>query len=211
MDWPLPPGTTRLLLVRHGETDAAARGRCVGRLDVALSPVGRLEAEATARRLAALAPGLRPVALVTSPSRRALETAAPLAAALALPLDVDDGWQEVHFGALEGLTFDEAATLHPDAWRAWMDHPADVRFPDGESLADVRSRACWARARLLDRHPGAVVAAVSHAGPIRALLGEALGVTGAPLFSIPVPTGSLSVIDHGPGGAAVRAVGRSGP
>lgn len=195
MDRPSPPRPTRLILVRHGETEEAARGRCVGRLDAGLSERGRLQAGALASqfRTAGLA------AVYSSTSRRAVDTARPTAEACGLALQPLEELCEVDFGALEGLTFDEVEARFPETWRDWMESPATVHFPDGESLALVRDRARRACARIALRHAGLAVVAFSHGGPIRALVGEALGAKEAEVFGLAVLHGSASVLEWMPG------------
>src|SRR5262249_28579904 len=147
--------TTRLYLVRHGEPDDAWRGRCYGRLDVGLSPSGRAQAERTAAWL-----GAAPIAAVyASPLRRALESAAPIAAAHGLTPVAVRALREIDFGQLEGLSYDEAAERHPELYRAWMERPTEVSFPGGESYADMRERV--QRAVLELRRQAAAAAAAT--------------------------------------------------
>lgn len=195
MDRPSSPRPTRLILVRHGETEEAARGRCVGRLDVGLSERGRLQADALAHRFRAA--GL--TAVYASTSRRALDTARPTAETCGLALEPIEELCEVSFGALEGLTFDEVASRFPEVWQDWMERPAAVRFPGGESLADVQARVRRARDSLRTRHAGETVVAFAHGGPIRALLGDALGLSDQDLFGLAVPQGSAVALEWLPG------------
>lgn len=188
----------RLLLVRHAETEAAARGRCIGRTDVGLSPEGLRAAEALALRLR-LAP---PAAVYASTSRRALETARPIASACGAPLTAEPALCEVDFGALEGLAFEEIARRHPGAWREWMERPATIRFPGGEALSDLAARIERALCAIAGNHPGASVAVVSHAGPIRAALARALGLPPARCFDLAVPHLSVHEVEIPPGGSA---------
>jgi alpha-ribazole phosphatase/probable phosphoglycerate mutase len=195
VSWTRPPGVTRLILVRHGETEEAARGRCVGRLDVGLSDRGRRQAAELAVRLreAGLA------AIYASTSRRALDTAAPTAAACGLEVRQLEELCEVSFGALEGLPFEEVEARFPRSWRAWMTSPVTVCFPGGESLASVQERARRAREALISRHAAETVVAFSHGGPLRALLGDALGLPDPEVFGIAVPHGSAVVLEWTPG------------
>lgn len=189
----------RLRLVRHAETEAAARGRCIGRTDVGLSPEGLRAAEALALRLRLLAP---PAAVYASTSRRALETARPIATACGAPLTAEPGLCEVDFGAFEGLAFEEIARRHPAAWREWMERPATIRFPGGEALSDLAARIGRALCAIAGNHPGASVAVVSHAGPIRAALARALGLRPARCFDLAVPHLSVHEVEIPPDGSA---------
>jgi probable phosphoglycerate mutase len=193
---------TRLLLVRHGEVEEGARGRIYGRLDPALAPDGRAQAEAIARHVATE----HPVAIVTSPSLRARDSAAPLAAALGLTPIVEPRLREIEFGVLEGLTFAEAEQRDPVTWREWMERPGEVRFPGGECWDEIRARAVEAAESIAAAHPRASVAVVTHGGVIRALLAEALALPASRVFRMDVGFGSLTILRREPFGWMVEAV-----
>jgi alpha-ribazole phosphatase len=149
---------SRLVLVRHAEPAPEVRGRCYGTLDVELSKRGRAQA-------AALAATLRdePIDLVvSSPRLRAVQTAA----ALGLPIEVDERLCELDFGDFEGRTYEELERDEPDVFREWMASPTTVCFPNGESYADLRARATAALADVRAHAERAVV--VTHGGVIRA-------------------------------------------
>jgi broad specificity phosphatase PhoE len=201
----LPPrhgAETRLLLVRHAEPDAAFAGRCYGRLDVPLSAAGRRRAEEVAAALAEA----ELAAVYTSPRARALETAAAIAGAHGLEPRPVAALRELDFGELEGLTFDEIRATRPALYRAWMETPASVRFPGGESLADLRARVLPAAAEIRGRHRGATVAVVAHSGPARVVLADALDLADGALFRLGQAHGGLSVVDWVEGVPAVQVV-----
>ncbi|MGH3035715.1 MAG: histidine phosphatase family protein [Gaiellaceae bacterium] len=193
---------TRLVLVRHAETENSARGRCYGRLDVPLSPRGLRQAEAIADALADL--GL--AAVYTSPLARALDTARPTAAALGIDPVVVESLRELDFGEVEGLRYDQIEAERPELFRAWMDDPAGVRFPGGESLADLRARVLPALAEIRARHARDAVAIVAHGGVIRVVLAEALGLDDGALFRLDQAEGGVSVVDWLDGLSLVRTV-----
>jgi alpha-ribazole phosphatase len=184
---------SRLVLVRHCEPQEDARGRCYGSLDVALSAAGRRHAHELAARLSA-------DAVWTSPRRRARETAAPLARS---PV-VDDALCELDFGELEGRTFDEIAASEPELFRAWMETPTRVRFPGGESYADLKARALPCLDRIWGEHASAIV--VTHGGVIRAGLSEWLGIPDESIFRIDLRYGGVTVVDRVDGIPVVRLV-----
>jgi alpha-ribazole phosphatase len=194
-------GATRIVLVRHAETEESARGRCYGRLDVGLSREGLRQAETIAAALA----GLRLAAVYTSPLARAVETARPLAAALGLEPSVVEALAELHFGEIEGLRYDQVEAERPELFRAWMDEPASVCFPGGESLADLRARVLPALEEIRTRHAGRAVAVVAHGGVIRVVLGEALGLADGSLFRLDQAEGAVSVVDWIRGMPLVRS------
>jgi alpha-ribazole phosphatase len=193
---------TRLVLVRHAEPDESARGRCYGRLDVALSPAGRRQAAALASTFAEL-----PLAAVyTSPLERARETGRPIAAAQGLEPRVHAGLRELDFGALEGMRYEDVAAQHPELFRGWMDELDGVHFPGGESLAELRARVLSAIDEIRGRHEGEAVAVVAHGGVARVVLADALGIPDGALFRLDQAYGGVSVVDWVEGVPLVRVV-----
>ena len=172
---------SRLVLVRHCEPEEDARGRCYGSLDVGLSDDGRRHALELAARVSA-------DDVWTSPRRRARETAAPLSAS---PF-VDEDLRELDFGEFEGRTYDEIAASEPELYREWMETPTRVRFPGGESWADLKMRAVPA----LERISGDAVV-VTHGGVIRAALSEWLAIPDEAIFRISLGYGGITVFDEG--------------
>lgn len=181
-----------LYLVRHGRTDANARGLLLGRADPPLSPEGRRQAAALATRVP---PDAR---VVCSPLRRTRETAD----AFGLPVEIDDRWIELDYGALDGTPL---AEVPDDVWREWRADPAYA--PDGgESLVDVGSRvraACdglAAEARTRD------VVVVSHVSPIKAALAWALHTDDRVSWRIFVEIASIARIAIGPWGPSLQSL-----
>ena len=111
----------------------------------------------------------RDTLIVTSPLRRARQTAEAIAAAAGLDdIEVDARWRETDFGVAEGRTFAELVELVPDAASALADGATDIDWPGGEAAADFGARiaVAWAALAVRSAHAGQVVV-VSHAGPIR--------------------------------------------
>jgi len=158
---------TRIYLCRHAEPDETARGRFCSR-DAGLSETGRARASALGATLAEA----RLAALYSSPLRRARETAELIAAKVRLEVVEAEDLAEVDFGELEGLTYEEAEVRFPAFYGVWSASPVDASFPRGECHADVRARAVREVARICEAHEHEAVAIVTHAGPIRALLGD---------------------------------------
>ncbi len=184
--------TTRLLLVRHGETDATVSGRTQGRVDNPLNERGHRQAHALAIRLAR--EGLS--AAYSSPAARALATAAPTAAALGLEVQSDARLLEMDYGALDDLTGAELRERHPEFMGRWTDgDPSELRMPGGETLSEVRGRVVAAISDLERRHAGEVVAVFSHGFALRALLCDVLGLPLAAFRQIRLDLASVSVVD----------------
>jgi alpha-ribazole phosphatase/probable phosphoglycerate mutase len=177
-----------LVLVRHAEPVDDLRGRCYGSLDVDLSERGRTQARELAGRLT------DPYSVVyASPRVRAVETAKPLAAARDVPVQIDERLREIDFGAFEGRRYDEIERAEPELFRAWMETPTQVRFPGGESFADVRERALAAFSDIRDAYECAVV--VAHGGVIRAGLASWLGMPDEAIFRLAQRYCGISIVD----------------
>lgn len=151
-----------LIVVRHGRTEANASGLLLGRLDPGLDELGRRQADA----LAAVVAGAERV--VCSPLRRTRETAA----ALGLPVEVDERWIELDYGVLDGTPLRDVPS---DLWSRWV---ADTEFaPDGgESIAALGQRVRSACDDLAAEAAERDIVVVTHVSPVKAAVGWALGV-----------------------------------
>ncbi|MGO4615454.1 bifunctional RNase H/acid phosphatase [Nocardia sp. 2YAB30] len=194
---------TRLLLLRHGQTELSLQRRYSGRGNPPLTALGREQAARAAKMLAAKGDI---AAVASSPLGRARETADAAATALGVPVTVLDGLIETDFGAWEGLTFLEAAQRDPELHARWIGDPA-IAAPGGESFDQVRERVDAARRDLVGLYPGANVVVVSHVTPIKTLLQLALGVGPSLLYRLHLDLASFSIAEFYPDGAAsVRLV-----
>ena len=197
--WRPATGTpTRMVLLRHGQTPLSVDRRFSGLGDPALTELGERQAAAAAQRLTGA--GLE--VIVTSPLRRARQTAAAVAAVTGLSVEVENGLHEVDFGAWEGKTFGEISRDEPAALEKWLG-ATDVPPPGGESFQDAAIRVLTARDRVLDRHPDRTILMVSHVTPIKILVAAALQAPLASLFRMHLDLTAISVIDSFSDGPAV--------
>ncbi|OCB40826.1 bifunctional RNase H/acid phosphatase [Mycobacterium malmoense] len=206
--WTGARGTpTRLLLLRHGQTELSVQRRYSGRGNPALTEVGRRQADAAARYLAQRG-GIS--AVFASPLQRAYDTAARAAKALGLDVAVDDDLIETDFGAWEGLTFGEAAERDPELHGRWL-RDTGTTPPGGESFDDVLDRVVAARERIVAAHQGATVLVVSHVTPIKMLLRLALEAGPGILYRLHLDLASLSIAEfYSDGASSVRLVNQTG-
>lgn len=188
---PRGTGTTRLILLRHGEPDETVLGRCYGRLDPGLSHRGRDQMRQAWRLLENQSPS----AIYSSPSRRAVESAA-LRSLDTPAVAIDDRLREIHFGAFEGLTYDEISIRYPQQYDQWMTRPTDVVFPDGEGFATMSARVREALEQIRRRHSGETVVTVSHGGVNRVALGQALDLDPRRIFRLAQAYACVNVIDY---------------
>ncbi len=147
---------TRLLLVRHGETEWNSDVIYRGRTEVALSEAGRHQAEAVGTRLEQE----KVTAVYSSPLVRARETAEAIGRHTGCRVQVLQDLTDLDCGEWQGSSDSEVKARYPEERRLWLSAPHLVTLPGGESLADVSARV----ERVLDlvlRQDG-VVALVSH-------------------------------------------------
>ncbi len=164
---------TRVVLVRHGESQWNAAKRLQGFAGPGLTERGRAEACAVAAHLRRLAP--RASLLVRSDLPRVAETAAPTAVALDVAVEVDERLREIDVGTWSGLTWDQVEARDGDTLRAWR-RGIDVRRGGGETFGELRARVWRAVRDLAGRGGGGPVLVFTHGGPIRVAVAALLGL-----------------------------------
>jgi len=195
---------TRIWLIRHGEPVAEAQGRCYGSLDFGLSGRGQSQMAAVAQYLAT-----EPLAAIcASPLSRAMESAQIVAARQSCPVECVTDLRELDFGNFEGLSYDEIAALHPDLYRQWMNTPTEIRFPNGESFAEMRARVLSAFDAIRREREGQTVAIVSHGGVNRILIAWALQIPDSCIFRLAQDYAAINLITVIDGVPSVRTLNR---
>ncbi|MFI7614996.1 bifunctional RNase H/acid phosphatase [Nonomuraea terrae] len=191
---------TSLLLLRHGETELSLERRFSGRGEAELTANGLAQASAAAERLSR--EPYRLDVIVTSPLKRARQTAEAVAARTGLDVEVEDDLRETDFGDWEGHTFTEVQRRWPAELTAWLADP-DVAPPGGESFAQAALRVDAAGERLVERYAGKTVLAVSHVTPIKLLLRNALLAPLQSLYRMHLDLACLSLVEYYADGPAV--------
>jgi probable phosphoglycerate mutase len=154
-----PTTSLTLLLIRHGETALNAESRFRGRFDVDLTDRGRQQAETLAR---GLPPSFSIGHIYSSPLKRCLETARPLAAALGLAVVTEPRLIDLDYGEWQGRPIAEVAEQSPQDFAAWLAGDLSFRFPGGEPLGAPAERLRSFLDDVIERHQGDVVAMVTH-------------------------------------------------
>jgi broad specificity phosphatase PhoE len=165
-----------LIFVRHATTTWSGVRYC-GRADPPLNHAGQSEAKAIAVELAAAcaAGATFPGRVISSPARRARQTAAAIASAFpGLRIELDERWQETDVGIAEGLTFDELGRVQPELARRLARGDGEIDWPGGESASSLAERV---ESALRDvGHPSSPTIVVSHAGTLRIAVARATNV-----------------------------------
>lgn len=164
--------TTHILAIRHGETDWNVATRIQGQIDIALNPQGFWQAQQVAKALA----DEQIQAVYASDLSRAFVTAQHIASQHALEVSRILPLRERHYGAFEGLTWDEIQQAHPSDAKRWHDRdPLWTPANGGESLLMLHSRVLHMVNDIAARHLGQQIALVTHGGVLDILYRIATG------------------------------------
>jgi alpha-ribazole phosphatase/probable phosphoglycerate mutase len=197
---------TTVWLVRHASLEGHD-GRCYGWYDIRLSAEGIAQAESIAARLST-----EPISRIYSSSlSRAVETARAVASPHRIAVDVVEDLGEIHFGDCEGLTYQEVEKRYPEVFESWMSRPTETQFPNGESFSQLRSRVLAALESLLRDHRSESIVVVTHAGVIRLLLAQALGIPDRHIFRLAQGYGAINRIDYFDSGPIVGLINGIAP
>jgi probable phosphoglycerate mutase len=183
---------TKIILVRHGHVEGIDPPRFRGRVELPLTELGMRQAKLTARRIER---SWKPVAVYTSPMQRCVSTGQAIAQATGAPLRVLDDLNDLDYGAWQWRTYAEIKAQAPELFARWFAAPHLVRFPDGDSLQDLVSRAADALRCVLGRHPDDVIVMVGHDSVNRALLLQLLDQPLAAYWRLAQDPCAISEID----------------
>jgi len=166
--------TTRIVLIRHGETAWNAERRLQGHLDIDLNAEGQRQARALAAALARE----RFDVLVSSDLARAAQTAKAVAEVLDLPLYIDGRLRERCYGGFEGLLYAEIAERFPAEFAAWQGRDIEGALPLGENCGETfrqfYDRVIPAILGWAADNPGKSLALVAHGGVLECAYRAAL-------------------------------------
>jgi len=182
--------STRLVVVRHGETEWNLASRIQGHTDSPLSPAGQAQAAAIAQRLA----GERFDRLVSSDLGRAWRTAQAIAARTGNAVVADARLRERNYGVAEGLTYGEVGVHYPEVFSRVRDTDPDYVVPGGESRRQLFHRVRDAFEALAREADDARIAVVCHGGVLAALYRHVNAIPVEAVHAIPIPNASYNAL-----------------
>jgi len=183
---------TRIILVRHGETEWNRVEHFRGHADVPLNERGLAQAKTMARRVAA---EWRPVAIYSSPLARAVKTAEAVAWHFGISVQVHPGLIDIDYGQWQGLTPDEAKERWPEVIDAWYNAPHTAHIPGGETLAALRACAERTVNGLATPHEGQTIMMVGHTVINRVILLGVLGLGNDHFWRLRQDTCAINVFE----------------
>ena len=196
----MPPSetalTTRLCLVRHGETAWNAEGRIQGQLDIPLSEAGHAQARALAL---ALKEAVFDV-IYSSDLERVRQTAAPAAAHMKLAVAIDPALRERHYGSFQTITYKEAKARFPERYARFAARDPEFDFDGGESLRAFALRVETCIAGIAARHRGQQVLVFTHGGVLDIVYRRSAGKSLSEKRDFELPNAALNHVAVSEGG-----------
>jgi len=196
----------RLYLIRHGQTDWNRQKRYCGQTDLPMNETGRKQAKNLRERFKNVAIDY----LYCSDLKRAKETAEIAFPDWRTKIIVSPHIRELDFGEWEGRKYEEILAKDEKAYRAWLDNPALSTPPRGESLSSLEHRVKAFLQSLVDKFKDETVAVVTHSGPIRVTLCDALGIPLNFFWRIAANSAGVSIIEYSNGTPFVSLVNDTG-
>ncbi|XOQ26823.1 MAG: Alpha-ribazole phosphatase [Mitsuokella multacida] len=197
---------TKLIFIRHGQTEWNVLGRYQGQTDVALSPLGIEQA----KKLAANFPVDKIEAVYASDLKRAMTTAKCVADRFHLPVTPCKSLRELNFGDWEGLTYDEIVAKWPEALSNFFQHPDILKIPNGESFPELRARALACVEKIVAKHPEETVAVVAHGAILRTILTAALHMDLKYVWTIRQFNTAVNIVTYTESGTTVELINGTG-
>jgi alpha-ribazole phosphatase len=171
---------TKVIFIRHGQTEWNVTGRYQGQSDVKLTEEGKKQAE----KLADNFPVAKVDAIYASDLCRAMVTAETIANKFGLKVQAEPAFRELSFGDWEGLTYQQIVDKWEEAMANFLQHPDILEIPGGESFPAVQQRAMKRLNELIEKHDGQTIVVVAHGAVLRTMLTAALHMPLQYLWSI---------------------------
>lgn len=193
---------TKLILIRHGETDWNCKKKYCGFLDININERGKRQARKLYKRLK----DETIHKIYSSDRKRAIQTAGIIFKKL--KIEKAPELKEMHFGIFEGLDYKQIMKNHPLIYKKWLKSPYSITIPEGESLREFNKRVTKAIKKIVALNKNKTVALVCHGGVISAFLNHILK---SKRFWKHIPnSSSLSIIEYRNGRPKIKLFNDTG-
>lgn len=196
---------TRVILVRHGETNWNRTKRYQGHSDIALNQTGIVQAQRIGMRLAAE----KIQAVYSSDLLRAVQTATHIADKHGLPVLQRQELREINFGNWEGLTYEQIIVDNRDLITEIYNGNSSACMPNGESFEILGKRAMSVMEECVQKHQGENIVVVAHGGTLRTILCNVLGRNLSEVWSISQDNTAINVLEYENGKGKVMMLNES--
>ena len=193
--------TTRLCIVRHGETAWNAEHRVQGQLDIPLNNIGLRQAQAVGRALK----DERFDAIYSSDLVRARQTADPIANILSMKILLEKDLRERHYGIFERLTYAEVKIRYPEDYARFEARDPEYAFRTGEALKDFSARSISILTRIVEKNPGRNVLVFTHGGVLDMLYRHITGLSLSAERTFGIPNAGLNRVELTSAGWEIRS------
>ena len=163
---------TKVIAVRHGETQWNLEGRFQGQLDSPLTKNGLSQAKAVAKTLSTHNVSL----IYSSDLGRALQTAEQISEATDIDILTDNRLRERHFGIFQGMTESDMRASMPDEINNPKHRDPDYIIPEGESMRQASQRGVSCISEIVQNHPGETIVVVTHGGILESFFRYVIGI-----------------------------------
>ena len=207
---PSPTLPSTVILVRHGHVEGISPERFRGRSDLALTALGKKQAEETARYIAAT---WSVDAIYSSPLHRCVDTANAIAEhqeqqlpSKSLTVQPLEQLIDIDYGIWQGALVEQVKSDHPELYDRWLKYPQLTVIENGETLADVQARIARAFNHMSHEHPGGTILAVGHDSSIRIFLSLLLDLPLSSYWRIKQEPCAVNVLKLEEGTYQIRAL-----
>ena len=186
--------STNIVFLRHGQTDFPTnRIYCDDVIDPELNENGLMQAKSAAD---ALSKGDFSK-IYCSPAKRTMMTAQFAAEATGAELEIVPEWVERRFGKWEGMYFKEIEETYPQEYMQWKQDMVNYTPENGETINDVKDRLAKSLQKMIRAHLNEKILLVTHVGPIRISLCQAMSIPLSNYRQIRIDYASMSRVDYG--------------
>lgn len=180
---------TRLILIRHGETDWSCQKRYCGLGDIPLNKKGRKQAEEVSRKLKKE----KINKVYSSDMKRTVQFARIVFKEM--HIEKLPELREINFGIFEGLSYKDVLNRYPAVYKKWIENPLEFTIPEGEGLNDMAERTRRALAKILSHNRNKTAVTFTHAGPIKVMLCDILKRDISEAWQIEQDLGAVNIIE----------------
>ena len=180
---------TRVYVIRHGQTAWNLEEVFRGRADIPLDETGKKEVHLAGEALI----NETIHAIYSSPLSRSMETAENIAKFQNVDVAPLHEIIDISYGDWEGKPLAEVQGKFPDLYGRWLKEPHNIRFPNGETLEEVGSRAMEAVNRLVTKHKDENIALVAHRVPNKVICCALIGIDYSNFWRIQQDTASTNL------------------
>lgn len=179
--------STRLILIRHGETDWNKKKLYLSFTDIELNENGKIQARELYKRLRK-----EKIRRIYSSDYRRAKNFADIVFK-GLRIEDMSSLREMDFGVFEGLTHQKVMRKFSPIYKKWLKNPDNVSIPGGENLKNFRKRVRGALKQILALNRNGSVAVITHAGPIKIIVSDVL--RSKDTWNIRIDLASMSIIE----------------